>query len=166
MRFFGPIWGLMGVLSLLGFAIYRLTPRALDAVSSDLTLVQWIVLVAFAVFMVVSEGYRGFQKKFAPRTAARIRYLRDQPDLLRTLLAPLFCMGYFHATKKVQITSICLTLALVMLIVLLSIFCPEPWRGIIDVGVVLGLTWGVGSTLAFTFKALTEREFPYSAETP
>ncbi|NNE92728.1 MAG: hypothetical protein HKN23_13860 [Verrucomicrobiales bacterium] len=165
-RIIAPIWGLAGVLFLLGYAIFRLTPRAKTAlVDYDLSVLQWIVLVVWVIFMLIGEGYRGFQKKFSPRTAARVRYLRDNPSPLRTLLAPLFCMGYFHATKKTRIVSICLTLGIILLVVLVS-FAPQPWRGIIDLGVVLGLTWGIISLLIFTVQALTKPDFPHSPETP
>lgn len=165
MRLIGTLWGLIGVSALLGSAIYRLAPRAKEALDMGLSTPQWIALIGFALFMMIAEGYRGFQKKFSPRTAARVRYLRDHPSLLRSLLAPFFCMGYFHATKKTQITAIVLTLGIIMLIILVS-FCPQPWRGIIDFGVVLGLSWGLISFLIFTAKALTQKSFPHSPETP
>lgn len=165
MRLIGTFWGLIGVSVLLGSAIYRLAPRAKEALDMGLSSLQWIVLIVFALFMMMAEGYRGFQKKFSPRTAARVRYLRDHPSLLRGLLAPFFCMGYFHATKKTQITAIVLTLGIIMLIILVS-FCPQPWRGIIDFGVVLGLSWGLISFLIFCAKALTQENFSHSPETP
>ena len=165
MRVIGTLWGLIGVSALLGSAIYRLIPRAQEAIEMGLSIFQWIALIVFALFMMMAEGYRGFQKKFSPRTAARVRYLRDHPNLLRGLLAPFFCMGYFHATKKTQITAIVLTLGIILLITLVS-FCPQPWRGIIDFGVVLGLSWGLISFLIFTLKALTQKSFAHSPETP
>ncbi|MDF1814511.1 MAG: hypothetical protein P1V20_20055 [Verrucomicrobiales bacterium] len=165
MRILGPVWGTTGVCALLGCAIYRLYPRAMEALEGGLTALQWFVLVVWTMFMLVAEGYRGFQKKFSPRTAARVRYLRDHPDPLRTLLAPLFSMGYFHATKKTKIIATCLTLGIILLVVLVS-FCPQPWRGIIDSGVVLGLTYGLISFLVFTWQALTTSDYPHSPETP
>lgn len=165
MRFIGTFWGLLGVSALLGSAISRLAPRAQEAIEMGLSTMQWIALVIFALFMMMAEGYRGFQKKFSPRTAARVRYLRDHPSLLRGLLAPLFCMGYFHANKKTKITAFVLTGGIIMLIILVS-FCPQPWRGIIDFGVVLGLSWGLISFWIYTVKALTQKDFPHSPETP
>ena len=165
MRYLAPIWGLAGVLLLLGFAIYRLAPRAMEAMQSGLSVFQWLVLAGFAVFMAYSEGYRGFQKKFSPRTAARTRYLSQHPTLLQTVLAPFFCMGYFHAKPKTRITAIVLTAAIVILVLLVSL-CPQPWRGIVDLGVVLGLAWGVISLLAFTWQAFTSESFAHSPETP
>ena len=75
-------WGLGGVLFLLGFAVYRLGLRALEAwgTRSDWNWSHWTLLIVFALFMAVAEGYRGFQKKFSPRTAARIRCSTPSTD--------------------------------------------------------------------------------------
>ena len=165
MGIIGAVWGFSGIVALIGFAIYRLTPRAMEALETSLTTVQWIFLVAFAVFMLVAEGYRGFQKKFSPRTAARVKYLRDHPRGLHVLLAPFFCMGYFFAKRKTQITAICLTLGIVLLVILVGLL-PNPWRGLIDFGVVLGLTYGVISFALFTAKALFSEDYPHAPEIP
>lgn len=165
MRLIAAIWGTAGICLLIGSAIYRLTPMALEALEMGLTTWQWIALVGFTIFMLVTEGYRGFQKKFSPRTAARVRHLRDHPSVLHAVLAPLFCMGYFHAKRKTQLTAIILTLGIICLVVLVRL-CPQPWRGIIDVGVVLGLTYGMASFIVFTVKALTQKSFPHSPEVP
>ena len=135
MRLIAPLWGLAGVFLLLGFAVYRLTPRAVEAIGMGLGTWEWLALTVWTLFMAIAEGYRGFQKRFSPRVAARARYLRDQPARLRTILAPVFCMGYFHANRRTQITSISLTAAMIAAIILIS-FCSQPWRGIIDFGVV------------------------------
>lgn len=162
---FGAIWGFTGVVTLIGLAIYRLAPRAWEALQSPLSAGHWIFLVIFALFMLVAEGYRGFQKKFSPRTAARVKYLKEHPKGLHVILAPFFCMGYFFANKKTQITAICLTLGIVLLVILVR-FLPFPWRGLVDFGVVLGLTYGVVSFAIFTIKALYCSDFPHSPEVP
>lgn len=150
---------------LLGLAIYRLAPRAQEALESNLTKEQWVFLVVFALFMLVAEGYRGFQKRFSPRTAARVKYLRDHPKASYVLLAPLFCMGYFFAKRKTRITVICLTLGIILLVVLVR-FAPQPWRGLIDFGVVLGLSYGIVSFAVFTARALFTPSFEHSPEVP
>ncbi|HRQ88132.1 MAG TPA: hypothetical protein PLA50_05005, partial [Bacteroidia bacterium] len=127
MGIFGAFWGFVGVAALLGTAICRLAPRAIEALSSPLTTVQWVFLVVFTLFMLVVEGYRGFQKRFSPRTAARVKYLHDHPRPLHVWLAPAFCMGYFHARRKTRITATCLTLGIVLLVILVR-FLPQPWR--------------------------------------
>lgn len=165
MGIFGAIWGFSGVVALLGYAIWRLAPRAADSLQSPLEWHHWAFLVVFAVFMLVAEGYRGFQKKFSPRTAARVRHLRLHPKPLHVLLAPAFCMGYFHAKRRTRITAISLTLGIVLLVVLVS-YLPKPWRGLVDFGVVLGLGYGIASFVVYTGQALTSANFPHSPETP
>lgn len=165
MGFIGALWGFSGVVALLGYAIFRLTPRAIEALESPLTTGQWIFLVVFAIFMLVAEGYRGFQKKFSPRTAARVKYLRDHPRPLHILLAPLFCMGYFFANRKTQIIAFSLTFGIILLVVMVG-YLPSPWRGLVDFGVVLGLSYGVASFAIFTAKALFSGQYPHSPEVP
>jgi hypothetical protein len=160
---FGAIWGLGGVYLLIGSAIYRLWVLAFVGLSYDLRWYHWISLVLIVIFMAYAEGYRGFQKGFSPRVAARAKYLKDKPDLMRSLLAPFFCMGYFHASRKRKIVSISLTIAIIGLVLMVG-RVPQPWRGIIDVGVVIGLAWGIISLFIFTVQAFTSKEFKYSPE--
>jgi hypothetical protein len=161
----GAVWGLTGVLLLLGSAVYRLTPLAVKAFSYDFSWYHWLSLVLILLFMAYAEGYRGFQRGFSPRVAARALYLRKNPRLLHALFAPFFCMGFFHASRRRKITSFSVTSAIIVLIVSVR-FLAQPWRGIIDAGVVLGLAWGLISLIIFSFWAFTAREFSYSADVP
>jgi len=161
----GAIWGLAGVLALLGSACLRLWPKAVDSFSYPFAWYHWTSLAFIVIGMAYAEGYMGFQKAFSPRTASRARYLRQNPRIQHVILAPFFCMGYFYATKRRKITSISLTLGIIVLIVLVS-FVSQPWRGIIDAGVVAGLAWGIVSLLAFGFQALGRDPYPYNPEVP
>jgi len=162
---FGATWGTLGVLGLLVFAIYRLAPRAVEAYEGGLTTGQWWITAAVCLFMAYAEGYRGFQTRFSPRTAARIRYLRDHPNGLHSLFAPLFSMGFFHATRRTKIIAYSLTLGIVLLVTLVHQLS-QPWRGIIDAGVVVGLSWGALSLLWCVYLALTRNSFEHSPEVP
>jgi hypothetical protein len=62
------------------------------------------------------------------------------------VLAPLFCMGFFHATRQRMLTSWLVTSAIVALVIVVS-HAPQPWRGIVDTGVVTGLGLGLASLL-------------------
>ncbi len=150
----GAIWATVGVIGLLGFAIYRLTPIAWDAYETGLSSVQYLLAIAFCGFMAYSEGYRGFQKSFSPRTAARIRYLRDHPSPLHALLGPVFAMGFIHADRRTKIVAYCLSIGILMLVVAVRLL-HQPWRGIIDAGVVLGLSWGVLSLIGSLYAVFT-----------
>jgi hypothetical protein len=161
----GAIWGLAGVLLLLASATLRLAPLARDAFSYQFSWLHWTSLVVIVLGMAYMEGYKGFQQAFSPRTAARARYLRQNPRIVHVVLAPFFCMGYFHATRRRQITSIALTSGIIVLIILVH-FVEQPWRGIIDAGVVVGLAWGIVSLLIFGIKALGGDSYPYAPEVP
>lgn len=161
----GAVWGLAGILALLLSAVLRLWPLAVEAFSHPLDLYHRTALLVIALAMAYFEGYKGFQMAFSPRTAARARHLLQHPVLLHVLLAPFFCMGYFHASRRRKITSISITFGIVILVVLVR-FVEQPWRGIIDFGVVIGLAWGIVSLLAFSIQALGEDEYPYDPEVP
>ena len=89
------VWAVAGFSWILLDAILRLGILAWRGLSDGLEPAQWTGLAVFIVFMAYSEGYRGFQKMFSPRTAARALYLFNYPSLWSGLLAPLFCMGFF-----------------------------------------------------------------------
>lgn len=161
----GALWGIGGVVLLLGAAIYRLAPLAAEAIAYELGPVHWAVLVGFTAFMAYAEGYRGFQQRFSPRVAARAKYLRENPRPLLVLLAPFFCMGYFHATRRRKISSISLTAGIIMLIIMVRLLA-QPWRGIIDLGVVVGLVWGEATILYFSALAFYGAGFSHPPETP
>lgn len=98
-----------------------------------------------------SEGYKGFQKSFSPRVAARANYLRDHATWIRAIFAPAFCMGFFDSTRKRKIVLWVLLIAVTSFVILFQ-FIPQPWRGVLDLGVVFGLSWGLIATLVFFFK--------------
>lgn len=161
----GAGWGLIGVFLLIGGAVIRLGPLAIDAFSYNWSWYHWAFLLLFCFFMLYAEGYRGFQKGFSPRVVARALYLRSHPNLVRVLFAPLFCMAFFHAIRRRQIISICLTSGIIVLVLLVRLL-PQPWRGIIDTGVVLGLCWGLASLAFFCFQAFLTGRFEHSPEVP
>jgi hypothetical protein len=161
----GAIWGITGVFLLIGSAVYRLTPLALAAFSVPFSWYHWLAWFASVLFMAHAEGYRGFQRQFSPRVAARARYLREHPRLLHLLFAPFFCMGYFHATRRRRIISISLTAGIIVLVLAVR-HLSQPWRGIIDAGVVTGLAWGLVSLFWYGVRAFTAQRFDYSPEVP
>jgi len=161
----GAVWGVTGVVLLLGYAIMRLIPITLAAFSIKLFWYHWLVLVLNTGLMAYLEGYRGFQKGFSPRVAARARYLKENPRLLHALLGPLFCIGYFHATRRLKIAMLALTMGIIILIFLVH-FLDQPWRGLVDAGVIVGLSWGVISLVLFSIRAIISDEFDYSPEVP
>lgn len=156
-------WGVGGAIALLGFAVVRMFNQCVDATKYPLDAWHIIVLVVWTFFMAYSEGYRGFQRGYSPRVAARALYLREHSTPLRFALAPLFCMGFFHAPRRRRITVVVLVFAISLLVVLFRQL-PQPWRGVLDFGVVVGLTWGIIATLIYFFKYIHTADVPINAE--
>lgn len=161
----GSLWGLGGFSLLLGYAIIRLAPMAIDAFSYQFRWYHWVVLVVNTFFMAYLEGYRGFQKGYSPRVAARAKHMNNHPKLLHILLGPFYCMGYFHASKKRKIVAYSVTISIIILVILVRQL-EQPWRGIIDMGVVVGLSWGLVSLLIYSVQAFTSHEFDHSPDVP
>ena len=145
------VWGLGGFLALLLFAIYRLTPIAWQALEATLYWYHWLGFFINVAFMAYSEGYRGFQRRYSPRLIARVRHLLHKPTSLQLVLAPAFCMGYFGAGRRNAVSA---WLLLAMIGVLIAVFqqLPQPWRGLLDAGVVVGLSWGLLATIVLVIK--------------
>ncbi|MYA76383.1 MAG: hypothetical protein F4Y17_01955 [Gemmatimonadetes bacterium] len=53
-----------------------------------------------------------------------------------------------------------------MILIFLIRYLPQPWRGIVDAGVVVGLTWGLVSMAVYGIRMLGSRPFAYSPEIP
>ncbi|MCP3980733.1 MAG: hypothetical protein GY716_15635 [bacterium] len=140
------VWGILGVVGILGWAIVRLAPIAAGAFDHTLEWYHWATLLIFLAFMLYSEGYRGFQRSFSPRVAERAGLLRKSPTPLNAILAPLYCIGYFNSSRRIKLTVYILTSAIVVMILIVHRFS-QPWRGIVDVGVLAGLSYGIVSTL-------------------
>ncbi len=159
------IWGFAGVCLFLGSAIVRLGQIGLQINIVDLEVKHWLVMVIWISFMAYYEGYKGFQKGFSPRVAARLRYLKDNANYKRLMLAPLFCLGYFDAERRRIIFVCCLTLVIFLIIQLVE-YIPMPWRAILDLGVVVGLGWGLTSMIIFTIQAFIKPDFDFPAGVP
>ena len=161
----GAIWGIAGVVLLLAGAVFRLSHPALEALSLPWLWHHRVFFLFVMVFMAYAEGYRAFQQRFSPRVAARAKYLLSHPTLFHVLLAPIFCMGFFHATKRRKITSISVTAGIIVLVLLVRAVS-QPWRGIVDLGVVVGLTWGMVSIIMYSIKAFSFGDFTHSPDIP
>ena len=140
------LWGLGGFLWLLIYAVARLWPIALDAFSVSLQWWHWVVLIGNTSLMAYAEGFKGFQRGYSPRVVARANYLRQQPGWLNVVLAPFFCMQYYAAPPRRMRVSWLLTVMIIALVLLFHRL-PQPWRGILDAGVVVGLSWGTLATV-------------------
>jgi hypothetical protein len=160
-RIAAAAWAVIGWSAVLVYAIVKLAGITLEGVSGGLTFGQQLALAANVLFMAYAEGYRGFERRFSPRTAARVLYLRRHAGAWLALLAPLFCIGYFAATPRIlRLTWVGTGLIIALVIMVQQL--PQPWRGIVDAGVVVGLTWGLWSFWRMTWRALRTGEYPVS----
>lgn len=159
------VWGIGGVVLLLSQACWRLGLESRNAFSMEWDWFHYPVFAAIVFFMAYSEGYKAFQKQFSPRVVARAWTLRDHCTWLQFFLSPLFCMGFFHATRKRKIVTYCVTFGIILLIIGVRLM-PHPWRGMVDIGVVVGLGWGLIAIVAFTYRALTDPDWDYPPDLP
>lgn len=169
MRVLGTIgigWGLGGFLALLGSAMVRLTPMAAEAIQQpSLHPIHWAALGVWTAFMLYTEAYRGFHLAFAPRFGARMRHLFEHPSWWHVLLAPAYGMCLIHATPHRKRVAWGLVAAILCLVAAVR-HVAQPWRGIIDFGVVLGLAAGAMSTVYFTVRAFVDVAFTHPCEVP
>jgi hypothetical protein len=74
-------------------------------------------------------------------------------------------MGLFQATRKRMIVSWGLLVAILIVVVLIRVL-PQPWRGIIDGGVVAGLAVGILSLIYFTLRTILGKPVPFKLDFP
>ena len=162
-RMAAAIWGAMGLVALLGYAIVRLASVVADGMGHHWGWQHIAVAAGNTVFMAWSEGYRGFQLRFSPRSAARVKWLAQHANAMQTLLAPLFVMGYFGTTRRRMIGVYLLTGFILAAIAVIHGLA-QPWRAALDIGVVVGLAWGLVTFLAALRRTLNTAGFVVSPE--
>jgi hypothetical protein len=160
------LWGVLGVVAVLGNAIRRLLPIALEpfgkaaGAAGAFTPALWAQYAAFALFMAYAEGYKGFQLKFSPLVVKRALTLAGPgAPLLHKLLAAPYSMGLFHASRKRKAVSWGLAIGIVGLVKLVKGLA-YPYRSIVDAGVVVGLSYGALSIAAIYAKTLVSGHAP------
>jgi len=147
-------WALLGVLLLLGQAMWRLTPLAIEPITQrELAPWQVALYVLWVAFNAYAEGYRAFHLAWSPRVVARAWLIAEKPRPLHVVLAPVVAMGLMHATRRRLVISWTLALAIVAAVLLLC-HVPQPYRGIVDGGVVVGLGLGVLSLIVHFARSL------------
>lgn len=156
-------WGAAGLVALLAYAIARLLGVIAAGWAVPWEWPHWSVAGVNAVFMAWSEGYRGFQLRFSPRCAARVKWLARNPAPLCGLLAPLFVMGFFGAPRGRVVATFVLTIAIVVAIVVVHAL-PHPWRAALDIGVVIGLAWGLATFGWWLWRVFAVPGYPVSPE--
>jgi len=148
------LWGVLSVTLLLTQAIVRLLPRAVEVwTDGQMTMLQMGLYVLVVVVMGYSEGYRAFQLRFSPRVVSRAIYLGKHPKVLHVVLALFFCMSLFHSTKRQKTVSWFFVFGILILVIMVRQLS-QPWRGIVDGGVVVGLGWGIAAIWVIFIRVL------------
>ena len=150
-------WGIVGVLALLGQATARLAPHALALRHQTLGALEWLVLVCWVAFNGYAEGYRAFHRGFSPRVVQRARDLSADRSVIHRALAPLYCMCLFAAQRRRMIVAWSVTLGVIGIVIVVR-HLAQPWRGIIDAGVVIGLLWGIASVIYYALRRRATHE--------
>ncbi len=136
-------WGIVAVTALLMQAVVRLSILTLEPWrDGSMTAFQMGIFWAWVLLNAYTEGYRAFQLRFSPRVVARAVYLGRNPRPLHILLALPFCMSLFHSSRRQMKVSWIMVMAITSVVIIVRMM-PQPWRGIVDGGVVVGLAWGV-----------------------
>lgn len=169
-KLLASFWGTGGFIYILLRSIRKIVPIALEPFGVGegivpLTKVQLAAYILTCLWFAYVEGYKGFQRKFSPLVVSRSLTLHPRSPPHHLLLAPLYSMGMFHATKKRVIVSWSVTLGVAALVAGVKRM-PYPWRNIVDAGVVVGLTWGMLSILVGYVVACTKGESPADPSLP
>jgi hypothetical protein len=136
------VWAIAGVVALFVEAAWRLAVRGIITVRAGLEPVEWLILILLTAAFVWGEGVRALQRRWIPGVYRRIDALRDEPRLSYRVLAPLYAMSLIGASRS-TLARAWLGVVLIVAAVFIVRALPEPWRGIIDIGVAAALTWGL-----------------------
>lgn len=158
-------WGTGGVALVLIEAVVRLAPPAFGVFEAELGPVEWLATALWSGFMLYAESWRGFHQRFAPRVVVRSLEIAADRRPWLVLLAPLVAMGLLYATPRRLIGSHLLVVGIVGLVLVVRTL-PPPWRGIVDLGVVLGLTGGTLSLLLHAGRAIAGHPPQIAADFP
>ncbi|MCH8247456.1 MAG: hypothetical protein IH951_13770 [Bacteroidetes bacterium] len=151
-------WAVGGFLLLLGHGIFRLTPTATAAAFGPLTVAESIGLAASILLLAIGEGYYAIHRFFVPRFVGRLARLLETRNILRSILAPFVCLGllpFDRVDSRNVVRGWSMVTAILLMIILVRGF-PDPWRGIIHVGVVMALVIGAVSILVRSIFAVSK----------
>jgi hypothetical protein len=138
------LWAVAGVVFLFVEAAWRLSLRGVATMRAGLTPAEWLALAVVTLAFVYGEGVRALQRKWVPYVLARTRSLRAVRARRHRAAAPLFVMGLMGPPANERRRAWAGIAAIIAAVLIVSSL-PEPWRGIIDVGVAAALLWGAGA---------------------
>ncbi|MEL7312002.1 MAG: hypothetical protein AAFN07_10855 [Pseudomonadota bacterium] len=146
-------WGTLAFVGLLTYGVANMVPLILESLEYPWSAGHYALFLANLIVMAWYEGYKGFQRGFSPRFAARAVALRSHASPINTVAAPLVLMGFMNAPFRRVMATIILTTGIVAIVMVYRLL-PQPWRGILDSGVVVGLGWGAIATISAVVSAI------------
>jgi len=139
-------WAAAGPVLLLGSALWRLAPRAWEAVIHIQSLSSALVLMGGVIAMIWLEGHRGFHRRVVPDVTERVRQLARHARGWRLVAAPLVACELLGAPPGRLVRRWVLLLGVVALMLAVRQLPASP-RAVVAAAVFSGLAWGLGSLL-------------------
>lgn len=159
-------WGVGGQLVLLFVPSRQLAHAAVESLRAPgVASWTWPLAAASIVAMCFFQGYLGFQRRYAPLVAARAAHLARHPRPWHAALAPLYVCGLLHASPRRRLTTT-LIFAIMPALALGVSRLPDPFRGVVDLGVACGLLWGTVTVVVSSVRAAAGRAPAVSLELP
>jgi len=153
-RSFRSFFSILTFTSVLLNAVRRLVPIALaplkapSSPASPSLILSYVLSVSFFLYY---EAYKGFHKKFVPAYVSRSQTLPSKNILLSFIpVNVLYSGGYICSNKARKAKSYGVTMFVFLAIVVSKRLPPAP-RGVVDAGVVAGLTGAIVSLWAHWF---------------
>jgi hypothetical protein len=145
-------WGIGGVLFLLARGAASLLGPAGDGLRRLPPALAILAVIGIVLPLGALKGRMVFQRNVAPRVVARALHLARRRRLAHVLLAPLFCLGLVHATRRRRTVGWTM-LALIAGFIVVTRRLAQPVRGVVAASVALGLAWGAAAVLATAVRA-------------
>lgn len=134
-------WAIAGNLAAFAEAVFRLSQTTAKLLHTHAIGGAELAFAACWVPLIVwGEGHRALARRFVPKLVARADQLIDQPRRVK-LLAPLVVIGLVHAPLRTLVAAWSGVAAIVLAIVVVGRL-PPTWRAMVDLGVVLALSYG------------------------
>jgi hypothetical protein len=137
----------------------------MGGLAGDLAPGQWALAGALLVALGYFQGYRGFQRGYAPFVAARAAHLARHPTLLHALAAPLYVCGLVGATPRRRARTVLLFAVMPLLAVAVGSL-PAPYDALVDLGVAFGLAWGTAALAGHGLRAALGVATPVPLDLP